>query len=191
MLALDIECKHVKRVRLLYGGKEVKEEQPNGKIKTRVVGGDKKKAGEHAYRAILQWLLEVRELTGVSPLLYISPRSIRALKGYTKGLEEFPLWLVDYGDRQIEPEVPEPWEKWTMWQFTSDGGGKSHGMESNGLDLDYYNGPVSDLERGSLSDDLHHLIDRATNYHRTNEERRAACDRARVMLAELRERLSG
>jgi lysozyme len=179
LLALDIECKHIRRVRLLYGAHE---ETVDGKVK--IVGGDKRKAAKHAYKSMLEWLMLVRERTGIAPLLYISPRSVRKLKGHTDGLEHFPLWLVDYDS---SPSVPAPWTDWTFWQFTSDGGGKSHGMESSGLDLNWYNGPVSDLEKGSLSVKLHELIDYALDIGNELSKRRAACDKARVMLAELRE----
>jgi GH25 family lysozyme M1 (1,4-beta-N-acetylmuramidase) len=104
-----------------------------------------------AYDHIMHWLITVEELTECTPILYISPRAIRHLEGHTEGLERFWLWNVDYEDPEPgltkQPEMPEAdWTTWMIWQWTSDGPAKEYGMESSGLDMDYFNGCRHDLQ---------------------------------------------
>jgi len=55
---------------------------------------------------------------------------------------QYPLWIANYG--ATEPNVPKPWAKteWTFWQYTEGGNGKLYGVESNGIDLNYFNGDI-------------------------------------------------
>ena len=110
-------------------------------------------APSRAHEGILEWLETVERACGKSPLLYISPRGVKKLRGLSEGLPRFPLWDVDYESTlkngvpiKTEPDMPTGWDTWVMWQFTSDGGGKQHGMESNGLDLNLFNGTVEELK---------------------------------------------
>jgi GH25 family lysozyme M1 (1,4-beta-N-acetylmuramidase) len=38
-----------------------------------------------------------------------------------------------------------PWGKWTFWQYSSTGDGLAYGMESRGLDMDWFNGMEDEL----------------------------------------------
>jgi len=53
---------------------------------------------------------------------------------------QYPLWIANYG--VSEPRVPEPWssDEWLFWQFTEVGDGELYGVESRGIDLNYFNG---------------------------------------------------
>lgn len=53
---------------------------------------------------------------------------------------QYPLWIANYG--VAKPSVPKPWgeNEWTFWQFTETGDGKLYGVESKGIDLNYFNG---------------------------------------------------
>ncbi len=53
---------------------------------------------------------------------------------------QYPLWIANYG--VSKPSVPKPWgeNEWTFWQFTETGDGKLYGVESKGIDLNYFNG---------------------------------------------------
>jgi uncharacterized protein YgiM (DUF1202 family)/GH25 family lysozyme M1 (1,4-beta-N-acetylmuramidase) len=53
---------------------------------------------------------------------------------------QYPLWIANYG--VSEPTIPKPWgaNEWLFWQFTETGDGDLYGVESNGIDLDYFNG---------------------------------------------------
>lgn len=66
---------------------------------------------------------------------------------------QYPLWIANYG--ASEPAIPSPWKagEWLFWQFTESGDGKLYGVESNGIDLNYFNGDVAALRaRYKLSD---------------------------------------
>lgn len=103
-----------------------------------------------AHAGILEWLRTVEQRIGGKPILYISPRGVRKLEGHTEGLNEYLLWDVQYVDPfppppDQEPTLPETFSTWTFWQYTSSGPGKDWGMESTGLDLDYFNGNENQL----------------------------------------------
>jgi len=53
---------------------------------------------------------------------------------------QYPLWIANYG--VTKPRVPKPWgeEEWTFWQYTETGDGKLYGVESKGIDLNYFHG---------------------------------------------------
>lgn len=53
---------------------------------------------------------------------------------------QYPLWIANYG--VSSPSVPKPWgpDEWTFWQFTEVGDGELYGVESKGIDLNYFNG---------------------------------------------------
>jgi GH25 family lysozyme M1 (1,4-beta-N-acetylmuramidase)/uncharacterized protein YgiM (DUF1202 family) len=66
---------------------------------------------------------------------------------------QYPLWIANYGATQ--PLVPKPWtaNEWLFWQYTETGDGKLYGVESNGIDLNYFNGDEAALKiRFNLSD---------------------------------------
>jgi uncharacterized protein YgiM (DUF1202 family)/GH25 family lysozyme M1 (1,4-beta-N-acetylmuramidase) len=56
---------------------------------------------------------------------------------------QYPLWIANYG--VLSPLVPKPWAptEWTFWQFTDSGDGKLYGVESLGIDLNYFNGDLA------------------------------------------------
>src|SRR3990172_8340514 len=53
---------------------------------------------------------------------------------------QYPLWVAHY--RVDRPLIPKPWgvNDWLFWQFTEGGPGSLYGVESNGVDLNYFNG---------------------------------------------------
>lgn len=55
---------------------------------------------------------------------------------------QYPLWIANYG--VTTPSIPKPWsaDEWLFWQFTEVGDGKLYGVESAGIDLNYFNGDV-------------------------------------------------
>ncbi len=66
---------------------------------------------------------------------------------------QYPLWIANYG--AAEPLVPKPWAKgeWLFWQYTEVGDGKLFGVESLGIDLNYFNGDLDALRiRFNLTD---------------------------------------
>ena len=66
---------------------------------------------------------------------------------------QYPLWVARY--KATEPLVPAPWKKdeWMLWQYTETGDGAAYGVESRGIDLNYFNGDAAAFrERFKLSD---------------------------------------
>ncbi len=55
---------------------------------------------------------------------------------------QYPLWVANYG--ASKPRVPKPWgeEEWLFWQYTESGNGTQYGVESNAIDLNYFNGDL-------------------------------------------------
>lgn len=53
---------------------------------------------------------------------------------------QYPLWIANYG--AVAPLVPAPWkpDEWLFWQFTETGNGPLYGVESLGIDLNWFNG---------------------------------------------------
>lgn len=60
---------------------------------------------------------------------------------------QYPLWVANYGS--IKPLVPQPWGEndWLFWQFTEIGNGKAYGVESQGIDLNYFNGNLEQFDK--------------------------------------------
>ncbi|HEY3313295.1 MAG TPA: GH25 family lysozyme [Anaerolineales bacterium] len=58
---------------------------------------------------------------------------------------QYPLWIANY--RDPKPIIPLPWgeNKWLLWQYTAVGSGKALGVESKGIDLNYFNGSLKDF----------------------------------------------
>ncbi len=57
--------------------------------------------------------------------------------------KQYPLWIANYNTN--EPLIPLPWKKgeWLFWQYTETGDGKLYGVESKGIDLNYFNGDMT------------------------------------------------
>lgn len=60
---------------------------------------------------------------------------------------QFPLWIANYG--VSKPRVPLPWapDEWLFWQFTEVGDGELYGVETRGIDLNWFNGDVADFRQ--------------------------------------------
>ena len=90
---------------------------------------------------VQQWLDEVYLLTGVRPMIYVSPSFWRSYLGDTRTFADQGynvLWVAHWGVSQ--PSVPASnWggKGWTFWQYTSDG--VVPGI-SGRVDLNRYNG---------------------------------------------------
>lgn len=60
-------------------------------------------------------------------------------------LTKYPLWIAHYGVSEPMAKAVAPWGKWTFWQYTDKGDGLAFGMESKGLDMDWFNGSEAEL----------------------------------------------
>ena len=79
----------------------------------------------------------VKSASGVTPFLYTSPLF---LSSFAK-LGAYPLWIANYGVSC--PDVPAPWTTYTFWQSSST---SSLGPISGAVDLDSFNGTLTQLE---------------------------------------------
>jgi lysozyme len=100
-----------------------------------------------AHHGIIKWLDGVSWLFNVKPIVYLSRRGVRHLKGHTDGIMDFPLWVVDWGVGRVDPILPYGFDSWTFWQYTDSGDGKANGFKSSGLDLDWFNGDREELRK--------------------------------------------
>ena len=79
--------------------------------------------------------------------------------------KQYPLWIANYGTSA--PLVPEPWDTWTLWQFTDNGDGPAYGVESLNIDLNYFNGDLEALKtRFKLGDLNFPPAPTPSNYYR-------------------------
>lgn len=56
---------------------------------------------------------------------------------------QYPLWIAAYG---AKPLIPKPWTDYVYWQFTDNGNGPEYGVASGNIDLNYFNGKLTDFE---------------------------------------------
>lgn len=59
--------------------------------------------------------------------------------------KQYPLWIAAYNP--TGPNVPKPWDAWTLWQFTDNGDGAVYGVESLNIDLNYFNGDLEAFQQ--------------------------------------------
>jgi len=79
-------------------------------------------------------------------IFYANPDVILyTLSPIPETLTSLPLWIAHYEVSQPSPKAVAPWGKWTFWQYTPKGDGLAFGMESKGLDLNWFNGSEAEL----------------------------------------------
>lgn len=63
---------------------------------------------------------------------------------YFNYFKQYSLWLADYDS---EPMVPEPFDKWEIWQFDDKGSGTVYGCGGGAVDLNYFNGNFEEFKK--------------------------------------------
>lgn len=102
-------------------------------------------SGENWLIWIRRYLDRLESHCGRKPIFYSNPNLIlNVLRVGSNGLWllDYPLWIAHYGPTQ---PLYKPWMDWTFWQYSSTGDGLAHGMESKGLDMDWFNGSEEEL----------------------------------------------
>ena len=81
------------------------------------------------------------------PMIYSGPGMWAAYGDQTRPEYwlQFPLWNAHWITSSA-PIVPPPWTMWTFWQYTSKGPGEMFGSESLAVDMDRFNGTLSELQ---------------------------------------------
>jgi lysozyme len=117
---------------------------------------------EGAWKFIYQWVELIKQATGYTPVLYMSPRGASKLKFNFGKLPALDLWIPRYG---INPPIRYPidkpniknlpllpldangnlvWQQWRFWQYSSKG--QVAGIPSH-VDLNFFNGNDNDFNR--------------------------------------------
>lgn len=72
------------------------------------------------------------------PMIYTGHYFWKEFGSTNQEFAKYPLWVARY--KASEPLIPPPWKSETFWQFADTGPGKDMGVESNAIDLNYFNG---------------------------------------------------
>ena len=88
---------------------------------------------------VQRWLDIVEQKLGRTPAIYTAPSFWNANLNGSFG--RYPLWVAEYGVTQ--PKPVSGWGGWTFWQHSESG--TVPGI-AGGVDLDYFNGTLADLE---------------------------------------------
>ncbi len=99
----------------------------------------------------LAWLQRVKEVTGITPIIYTSPRVFDTLLGSPSGFAGYPLWDVTWnGGPPKCPNIPASWPGWAFWQYAGDSI-TAPGLPGAMNDGDVFNGSRDDLVAFGLS----------------------------------------
>jgi lysozyme len=91
----------------------------------------------------LQWLQYVEQKTGKKPIVYTAAGWSSVLG---TALSAYPLWIANYtGDPTNScPLMPDGWQSWLFWQYTSHGG--VPGVGSGDVDHNVWDGTLAQLK---------------------------------------------
>lgn len=89
----------------------------------------------------LAWLAHVKQATGRTPMVYLSPGFINAL-GNPQEFAQYHLWVAHWGVSC--PTLPAPWTEWKIWQHTDQAGGIP-GIQNGQVDRNIFRGSLADL----------------------------------------------
>jgi len=99
----------------------------------------------------LAWLKRVKDVTGITPIIYTSPRVFDTLLGSPPGFSGYPLWDVTWnGGPPKCPNIPASWPGWAFWQYAGDSI-SAPGLPGAMNDGDVFNGSRADLVAFGLS----------------------------------------
>ncbi|MHC1772071.1 MAG: glycoside hydrolase family 25 protein [Flexilinea sp.] len=99
---------------------------------------------EEAVRIVTQFLQAFYQKTNVYPMLYTNLAGISRLAPLDEFLSSKELWIAWYYTKARTPKFGE-WPGWRIWQYKSTGNGRAFGADSNGLDMNAFNGTEDDL----------------------------------------------
>jgi lysozyme len=99
-------------------------------------------------KAALKQFLEVYfALTKTRLMLYTSRGFWTAYGSNDAYWLQYPLWIAQYYYEALpaNPTLPQPFTKWLFWQYLEKGDGVKYGCESKYVDLNLFNGTVTQL----------------------------------------------
>ena len=90
--------------------------------------------------ALHAWLLLVQDAANVRPVVYTGAWYWdNYFPSYVEWANDYKLWVASY--RAGEPVIPEDWDTWWLWQYTSTGNGATYGAKSVHIDMNRFNRP--------------------------------------------------
>ncbi|HTJ42252.1 MAG TPA: GH25 family lysozyme [Kofleriaceae bacterium] len=93
----------------------------------------------------LAFLQRVKLDTGITPIIYTSPRVFDTLLGSPAGFDGYPLWDVTWnGGPPKCPNIPASWPNWAFWQYAGDSI-TAPGLPGSANDGDVFNGSRDQL----------------------------------------------
>ena len=93
----------------------------------------------------LAWLQRVKADTGITPIIYTSPRVFDTLLDSPTGFADYPLWDVTWnGGPPSCANIPASWSGWAFWQYAGDSI-TAPGLPGSANDGDVFNGTRDDL----------------------------------------------
>lgn len=89
------------------------------------------------------WLSRVEAVTGKRPIIYVSSYFWDDNR-FGAAFARYPLWTAHYTRNGLDacPLVPDPWDDWRFWQYTSTG--RVAGVDGN-VDRNVFNGTLAEL----------------------------------------------
>ena len=103
------------------------------------------------------WMDKVANATGKTPIIYSNPTFLKNYLSSDPALANYPLWAANYFDVSnpgISTKVGclnTVWTgegcnlRWTFWQYSQTGPGKTFGVSSRGIDLNVFAGSAEEL----------------------------------------------
>lgn len=102
--------------------------------------------GPAIVRGALQWLDQVQQAVGRTPVVYCTGRFWTDVLGNPEKLKEFPFWIAEYTGADA-PALPAGRPSYSLWQYAQTG--KVQGI-SGPVDLDWFNGSLDQLRQLGL-----------------------------------------
>lgn len=90
--------------------------------------------------AVRTWVDRVKGALGVDPMIYTGAYYWRDQIGSPTGYANHPLWVANY--RVTCPDIPAPWQKWAIWQYSDEG--RVNGI-TGPVDMNKFNGTPEQL----------------------------------------------
>lgn len=97
-------------------------------------------------RHVYDFMNTFKKETDIFPMLYTNLAGIQRLSPLSQFLSTKELWIAWYYTKSRTPKIGS-WPRWRFWQYKVTGNGKAFGVESNGLDMNVFNGDEFNLYR--------------------------------------------
>ena len=110
----------------------------------RYIAATKTYIGKMTWQACLDWLQHTEALFQLRPIIYTSYSMwFNPAPPWTS---DYDLWVASYSAVNNAPKwMPRGWSSWLLWQTGTPAIGKAHGVCSEEIDVDVFNGNEDDF----------------------------------------------